>query len=287
MDWPEGTRAAQRSWIGRSHGATVHFQVEGRSENITVFTTRAETLMGVTYVVLAPEHPMARELATPEQKAEVEAFLNEAAAKLEKDRKVADSKAGVKTGSFAVHPLTGEKVPIWIADYVLSGYGTGAVMAVPAHDERDFAFAARHRLPVKRVITAGDATEELPFTGEGVAVDSGKFSGMTSQDCRKAITDELTKSGKGCAEVAYRLRDWVRLQTIELKSCVVAAVERLLIDCIYGCCNVRSSLANDTGANPFRCTSQSRLLRAAIPGAATSTPSTTRPRSPWTRASCR
>merc|ERR1719424_1868784 len=172
--------------------------------------------MGVTYVVLAPEHPLVSEICTPENQPAVDAYLKATAAKSDMDRTVAGAdkaKTGAPTGAFAVHPFTGAKTPIWIADYVLGGYGTGAVMAVPAHDERDFAFAATFGLPVQRVVapTDADADEELEeaFVNHGVTVNSGEFDGLTTAECKTSVAQALADKGAGGTQITYKLRDWV------------------------------------------------------------------------------
>jgi leucyl-tRNA synthetase len=182
-------------------------------DSVKVFTTRPDTIMGVTYLVVAPEHPLARKMCTPEQAPVVDAYLRETAVKSDLERTAvgaSKAKSGVATGAFAKHPLTGERVPVWVADYVLGSYGTGAVMAVPAHDERDLAFAVRFDLPVKKVVAplAADDSGAL-FTGEGIAVNSGEFNGLESAACRVAVVSALAKAGKGSSQVTYKLRDWV------------------------------------------------------------------------------
>jgi len=217
LDWPMGTLQAQKRWIGRSEGVHADFVVQ-RGEGLTdaageevvkVFTTRADTLMGVTYVVLAPEHPLVSSLTTPEQKEAVEAYASATAAKSDLERTAVGAdkgKTGVFTGSYARHPLTGETVPVWVADYVLGSYGTGAVMAVPAHDERDYAFAQTHDLEVRRVVDGGD----LPYTEDGVLVGSGEgYDGLTSEQARAKVAEELSSKERGEATVTYKLRDWV------------------------------------------------------------------------------
>ena len=211
LDWPERTKSIQKNWIGRSTGTEVSFKVENSDEVISVFTTRVDTLMGLSYVVLAPESALARKLTTPEQQEAVEAYISEAMKKNEIERSSTSAeyeKTGVFTGSYAIHPLTGEKVPVRISDYVIASYGTGAVMAVPAHDERDFEFAAKFGLPVHRVITAGDGTETLPYCEKGVLINSGKYNGMDFAAAKKAMTEDLTAMGMGSEKVTYRLRDW-------------------------------------------------------------------------------
>lgn len=205
LDWPEKTKLMQKNWIGKSTGSEIVFETE-KGSSFKVFTTRADTLFGVSYTVLAPEHPLVKKLTTKEHKKEVEDYLVETSKCNEIDRlSTQREKTGVFTGSYAINPVNGEKIPIWIADYVLFSYGTGAVMGVPAHDDRDFAFAKKYNLPVKRVIEGG----ELPFTEYGTLVDSGKFSGMKSEEAKKAITQELQSEGKGSLKTNYRLRDWL------------------------------------------------------------------------------
>jgi leucyl-tRNA synthetase len=222
LDWPE-TKAKQTHWIGRSEGANVDFGVDGHpGATISVFTTRVDTLPGATYVVLAPEHPLAGAIATPEHRAAVERYAEEANRKSDVVRSDATrAKTGVPTGAFAVNPLNGEKLPIWVADYVIGGYGTGAVMAVPAHDERDHAFAVKYALPIVRVVAKPDGTEvaesELPYCDDAVANEAAiarmkgpkATKGMPSADVRRAVTDWLAGQGKGSSKVTYKLRDWV------------------------------------------------------------------------------
>lgn len=203
LDWPEKTKTMQRNWIGKSVGGEVVFDAFGK--DIKVFTTRADTLYGVSYVVLAPEHELVDSLTTKEHAAEVAAYKKQVAKTSEIDRlSTAKEKTGVFTGSYCVNPVNGERVPIYIGDYVLATYGTGAVMAVPAHDTRDYDFAVKYNLPIKRVIDGGD----LPFTADGTLVDSGEFSGLPSDKARTAIIDKLEKQGKGSKRVNYRMRDW-------------------------------------------------------------------------------
>ena len=213
--WPERVRTMQANWIGRSIGAEVDFQVDGHNgATITVFTTRADTLFGVSYVVLAPEHPLVDALTTADQKESVEAF-RDLVSDLSNDERTADDrpKRGVATGAEAVNPANGQKVPIWVADYVLAGYGTGAVMGVPAHDERDFRFARTYELPVKRVIQVDGADEHLndgeAWTGRGTLVNSGAFDGQSNDQAKQAITEDGTTKGWARAKRQYRLRDWL------------------------------------------------------------------------------
>ena len=213
--WPERVRTMQANWIGRSIGAEIDFQVEGHNDaTITVFTTRADTLFGVSYVVLAPEHPLVDALTTADQKESVEAF-RDLVSDLSNDERTADDrpKRGVATGAEAVNPANGQKVPIWVADYVLAEYGTGAVMGVPAHDERDFRFAKTYELPVQRVIQM-DGTDEHSndgesWTGPGTLVNSGAFDGQSNDQAKQAITEHGATKGWARAKRQYRLRDWL------------------------------------------------------------------------------
>ncbi|MEA4845653.1 MAG: leucine--tRNA ligase [Clostridiaceae bacterium] len=211
IDWPEKTKKIQRNWIGRSEGSEIEFKIDGKDLYFNTFTTRVDTLMGVTYIVLAPEQELVDSITTPEQKEAVEGYKDYARKASEIDRlSTTREKTGVFTGAYAVHPITGEKVPIWIADYVLATYGTGCVMGVPAHDERDFEFAEKFGLPIPRVIKGiGDIDDKLPFAEYGVLVNSGKFDGMTSEEALVKITEELAKQGKGELKINYRLRDWL------------------------------------------------------------------------------
>ncbi len=207
VDWPNSTRIMQEEWIGRSEGAEVIFEVKGQKP-IEVFTTRPDTLFGATFMVLAPEHPLVAEVTTDAQREAVEAYVATAKNKSDRDRQASKDKSGVFTGGHATNPVNGAEVPIWIADYVLMGYGTGAIMAVPAHDTRDFEFAQAHDIPIIEVVK-GDAPEGECFTGHGVAMNSGKYDGMATADMKAAITKDLEAEGKGKARVEYKLRDWV------------------------------------------------------------------------------
>jgi len=214
VDWPDGTLTAQRRWIGRSEGADVHFAVADHAgADIGVFTTRPDTLMGVTYLVLAPEHALVSKITTLEHEHEVRAYVEAAARKSDLDRITgATQKTGVPTGAFALHPITGAQVPIWVADYVIGGYGTGAVMAVPAHDERDFAFAKRFGLSIVEVVSPDGtprAPLEAPYVDDGINVHSGEFDGLTTPECERAVIEKLQQLGRGAGKVTYRLRDWI------------------------------------------------------------------------------
>ncbi len=210
IDWPEKTKTMQRNWIGRSEGTEITFDLPDRKDGITVFTTRADTLMGVSYVVVAPEKQIVEEITTPECRAAVTSYREETAKASDIDRlSSAREKTGVFTGAYCIHPVTGKKVPVWIADYCLGTYGTGAVMGVPAHDERDFAFAQKYNLPVTRVIrSANGESDELPYCEHGVTTASGQFDGLETDRAIKAVQQHLKKIGKGGVKVNYRLRDW-------------------------------------------------------------------------------
>lgn len=208
LDWPESIKMLQRNWIGRSDGAEVVFDVEGN--DVTVFTTRPDTLFGATYMVLSPEHPLVEEITTDAQKDAVAAYQKEAAGKSELDRtELAKDKTGVFTGGFGINPVNGEKIPVWIADYVMMSYGTGAIMAVPAHDERDYEFAEKFDIPIIEVVKAPDDFEGTCFTGNGVAVNSGMLDGLKTRDAKKKISEWLAAEGKGKKTINYKLRDWL------------------------------------------------------------------------------
>ncbi|MBB5355104.1 leucyl-tRNA synthetase [Anoxybacillus mongoliensis] len=209
LDWPESIKEMQRNWIGRSEGANIHFQVDGHDETFTVFTTRPDTLFGATYAVLAPEHPLVEKITTPEQKEAVEAYLKQIQSKSDLERTdLAKEKTGVFTGAYAINPANGEKLPIWIADYVLMSYGTGAIMAVPAHDERDYEFAKKFNLPIKEVVAGGDISKEA-YTGDGEHVNSDFLNGLNKEEATKKMIEWLEANGKGEKKVSYRLRDWL------------------------------------------------------------------------------
>ncbi len=203
LDWSEVVKTAQKNWIGKSKGAEIDFAVDGSDANIKVFTTRPDTLFGATFMVLAPEHDLVEKITTAEQKAAVDAYVKEATKKTEVERQAAKEKTGVFTGSYAINPINGEKIPVWVADYVLAGYGTGAIMAVPAHDERDNEFAKKFDLPIIEVVK----TDEDP-TSEGVMVGSGEYDGMKSSDAREKIVADLAVKGLATAKTTFKIRDW-------------------------------------------------------------------------------
>jgi leucyl-tRNA synthetase len=209
LDWPEGIKAMQREWIGRSEGADVTFRVADTSYTFTVFTTRPDTLFGATYCVLAPEHSLVPLITTPEQRAAVEAYVAESAKKSTQDRmKEEKEKTGVFTGAYAVNPVNDARIPIWVADYVLAEYGYGAIMAVPAHDTRDYAFAKKYNLPIVEVVSGGDITREA-YTGDGVLVNSGILNGLRVPEAKQRITAWLEERGLGKKTINYKLRDWL------------------------------------------------------------------------------
>jgi leucyl-tRNA synthetase len=215
LDWPESTKEMQRNWIGRSEGAEVDFDVvDHPEETIRVYTTRPETLFGATYMVLAPEHPLVNEITTDDHHEEVLAYQEEARQKSELERtELQDEKSGVPTGAYAVNPVNEEEIPIWVADYVLTGYGTGAIMAVPAHDDRDYDFARRYDLPVREVVSGGNIQRAAYTKKEGTVVNSSNddlsINGLTVPEAKKKITEWLEARGKGAFAVNYKLRDWL------------------------------------------------------------------------------
>ena len=210
LDWPDKIKTAQTNWIGRSQGAEIEFKVDGRDDVITVFSTRPDTLFGASFVVLAPEHTLSKALATDDMRESVEAYIAGALKKSEIERmSEGKEKTGVFTGSYAINPATGQQVPVWIADYVLGGYGTGAVMAVPAHDERDFAFAEAFKLPIVNVIASSDDDGVQVYHGEGTLENSGVFDGMNTSEAREEIVAWLEQQELGRAKTTYKMRDWL------------------------------------------------------------------------------
>jgi len=210
LDFPERVKSQQINWIGKSFGAEVNFPITDSQSSISVFTTRIDTLFGVTAVVLAPEHPLAEKLVTGENKEKVKSYIAEAKKKsdFEREKLEKGSKSGVFTGSFCKHPLTGEEIPIWIGDYVISAYGGGAVMMVPAHDKRDYDFAKKYGLSIKEVVSGGDISKNA-FVDYGVLINSEKFNGLKSEEAIEKITKELEKKKLGKKTIQYKLRDWV------------------------------------------------------------------------------
>jgi len=205
VDWPQRTKEGQKHWIGKSEGAKVLFAIENFSDKLEIFTTRPDTIFGCTFMVIAPEHPLVQKITTTSQEKEVTAYQEAASRKSELERQTNAEKTGAFTGSFAINPLNNEKIPIWISDYVLMGYGTGAIMAVPGHDERDYEFAQKFELPIVQVIEGG----ELPYTGEGPLVNSGAFNGKDSQESITLLITEIENRKIGTRSIQYKLRDWL------------------------------------------------------------------------------
>ncbi|UCE20175.1 MAG: leucine--tRNA ligase [Gemmatimonadota bacterium] len=215
IDWPEKTLAMQRNWIGRSEGALLSFHIEDDARTIEVFTTRPDTLYGMTYVVMAPEHPLVSELTTSGQKSDVDAYCERSRRISEIERISADrEKTGVFIGRNVINPINGERVPLWIADYVLASYGTGIVFACPAHDERDFEFAQKFGLPIREVVRPNDGPSPLDdmrgaYIEPGIMVNSGPYNGLTNEECIARLVEDLNKKGQGKKTVQYKLRDWL------------------------------------------------------------------------------
>ncbi len=208
LDWSDSIKMMQKNWIGRSQGAEVSFDIKGRKSRLEIFTTRPDTLFGATYMVMAPEHPYLDTITTPAQENAVEAYKRQAAGKSDLERGMEKDKTGVFTGAYAINPVNGAEIPIYTADYVMMGYGTGAIMAVPAHDERDYAFAKKFDLPIVEVISGGDISTEA-YTGDGVLVNSGFLNGLDVETAKEQIIAWLEEKHRGRAKVQYRLRDWL------------------------------------------------------------------------------
>ncbi|MCX8488939.1 MAG: leucine--tRNA ligase, partial [Opitutales bacterium] len=213
VDWPDSTKRLQKNWIGKSEGAEVTFKLDGHADTLTVFTTRPDTLYGATYMVIAPEHPLIGKLTTAAQKSAVEQYVAAVRNKtdLERTDLAAKKKTGVFTGAYAINPVNGAKIPVWTADYVLITYGTGAIMAVPAHDERDWEFAKEFNLPIIQVVGSKEAVDvnEKPWTEDGPMVNSGPFDGLSATETKKKITADLESKGQGKLAVNFKLRDWL------------------------------------------------------------------------------
>lgn len=210
LDWTEMVKTMQKNWIGRSVGAEVEFTVSGQDSKITVFTTRPDTLFGATYIALAPEHPLISQLVNSDTREKVEAYVQASQQKSDVERQENKEKTGVFTGSYVINPVNGQKLPIWVADYVLGGYGTGAVMAVPAHDERDFAFAEKFDLPIIQVIDKPEHSADAGcYSGEGELINSGQFNGTRSEDAREQIVAWLEQQNSGRSKTTYKMRDWL------------------------------------------------------------------------------
>jgi leucyl-tRNA synthetase len=212
LDWPEGIKLLQKNWIGRSEGAEVKFQILNFKSQVEVFTTRPDTLFGATYMVLAPEHPLVSEITAEEQKSIVETYQKSIASKSDLDRgDLNKDKSGVFTGAYALNPLNGEQIPIWIADYVMMGYGTGAIMAVPAHDDRDFEFATKFDLPIKQVVQGENpgGTPALPYAAAGTAINSGFLDGLPTAEAKARMIEWLVSNNLGKRKIQFKLRDWL------------------------------------------------------------------------------
>ncbi|MBL6827749.1 MAG: leucine--tRNA ligase [Opitutales bacterium] len=213
LDWPDSTKRQQKAWIGKSEGAQVQFEIAGLDEKLEVYTTRPDTLFGATYMVVAPEHPLLKKLVISEKENDVQTYVEAATKKSDLDRTdLAKDKSGVFTGSYCINPVNGEQIPVWVADYVLISYGTGAIMAVPGHDERDHEFAEKYQIEIRRVIGSQDGDEEkskLPYSGPGVMVNSGEYDGMEAIACKSKIISDLEEKGVGKGAINYKLRDWI------------------------------------------------------------------------------
>ena len=211
LDWPEKVKKMQSDWIGKSYGAEVDFAVDGDDKTIRVYTTRPDTLYGATFMVLAPEHDLAAKLATPEKKEAVDEYIYKSSMRSSVDRLQDKDKTGVFTGSYAINPMTKKPIPIWLSDYVLADYGTGAIMCVPAHDDRDFEFATKFSIPIVQVISKDGKEEELieAYSLPGIMINSGEWNGMDSEKAKNEVPDLLEKQGIGKKTVNYKLRDWV------------------------------------------------------------------------------
>ena len=217
LNWPDSTKRLQENWIGRSEGGEITFDVAGHEAQLTVFTTRPDTLFGATYMVIAPEHPLVSSITTAEQKAAVDAYMDRAKSKSDLERsELSKEKTGTWTGAYAINPVNGKKIPIWVADYVLMTYGTGAIMAVPAHDQRDFEFAEKFDLEIIQVIDDDDSAEKsdsgdllAAYTGPGPLINSAEQTGKDSESAKKAVIEQLAAENRGKASVNYKLRDWL------------------------------------------------------------------------------
>ncbi len=261
LEWPEKVKKMQSEWIGKSYGAEIDFQVEGLSEKIKVFTTRPDTLYGATFMVLAPEHPLVELLTTAEQKEEMTKYVFDASTKSSVDRMADKDKTGVFTGSYGINPLNNKKVPIWVSDYVLIDYGTGAIMCVPAHDERDFAFAKKFDLTITQVIKKADEPlEELKeaYVGSGIMVNSEQFDGIDSEEAKVTISNYVEEKNIGNKTVNYKLRDWVfsrqrywgePIPIIHCDDCGVVPVDEKDLPILLP--NVESYQPTSTGESPL------------------------------------
>ena len=261
LDWPEKVKKMQSDWIGKSYGAEIDFPVDGTDKAIKVYTTRPDTLYGATFMVLSPEHPIVKEITTAEYKDAMDKYCYEASTKSNVSRMTDKEKTGVFTGSYAINPLNGAKVPIWLSDYVLADYGTGAIMCVPAHDDRDFEFAKKFDLPIIQVISKdGKEVENLTeaYTEPGIMINSNEFNGMKSEDAKKKVPDYMEEKGFGKKTVNFKLRDWVfsrqrywgePIPLIHCEKCGTVPVPEDQLPVILP--NVKSYKPTDTGESPL------------------------------------
>lgn len=260
LDWPSKVKKMQTDWIGKSYGAEIDFNVDGTDKSIKVYTTRPDTLYGATFMVLAPEHEIVKEITTPENKDAMEKYIYDASTKSNVSRMTDKEKTGVFTGSYGINPLNGAKTPIWVSDYVLADYGTGAIMCVPAHDDRDFEFAKKFDLPIIQVISKDGKEHELTeaYTEPGIMINSGEFNGMKSEEAKAKVPDYMEEKGFGKKTVNYKLRDWVfsrqrywgePIPLIHCEKCGVVPVPEEDLPVILP--NVESYKPTDTGESPL------------------------------------
>ena len=261
LDWPEKVKKMQSDWIGKSYGAEIDFPVDGTDKAIKVYTTRPDTLYGATFMVLSPEHPIVKDITTAEYKDAMDKYCYEASTKSNVSRMTDKEKTGVFTGSYGINPLNGAKTPIWVSDYVLADYGTGAIMCVPAHDDRDFEFAKKFDLPIIQVISKdGKEVENLTeaYTEPGIMINSNEFNGMKSEDAKKKVPDYMEEKGFGKKTVNFKLRDWVfsrqrywgePIPLIHCEKCGTVPVPENQLPVILP--NVKSYKPTDTGESPL------------------------------------
>lgn len=261
LDWPEKVKKMQSDWIGKSYGAEIDFPVDGTDKSIKVYTTRPDTLYGATFMVLAPEHELAKEITTPEYKEKMDKYIYDASTKSNVSRMTDKEKTGVFTGAYGINPLNGAKTPIWVSDYVLADYGTGAIMCVPAHDDRDFEFAKKFDLPIVQVISKdGMENENLTeaYTEPGIMINSGEFNGMKSEEAKAKVPDYMEEKGFGKKTVNYKLRDWVfsrqrywgePIPLIHCEKCGIVPVPEEDLPVLLP--NVESYKPTDTGESPL------------------------------------
>lgn len=260
LDWPAKVKKMQADWIGKSYGAEIDFPIEGTDKAIKVYTTRPDTLYGATFMVLAPEHEIIKDITTPEYKEAMDKYVYDASTKSNVSRMTDKEKTGVFTGAYGINPLNGAKTPIWVSDYVLADYGTGAIMCVPAHDDRDFEFAKKFNLPIIQVISKDGKEEELTeaYTEPGIMINSGEFNGMRSEDAKAKVPDYMEEKGFGKKTVNYKLRDWVfsrqrywgePIPLIHCEKCGIVPVPEEDLPVILP--NVESYKPTDTGESPL------------------------------------